>query len=362
MEKDTVIVIPAYEPEGKLVDFIGNLKEAGYEKIIVVDDGSGVDYRSIFLSIELMDVIVLRHMRNFGKGQALRTAFLYLKENETGRYFVITADADGQHLISDIKKVDCALRENPNSLVLGTRDFDLEHVPFKSKNGNKITRKYFKLVTGLDCPDTQTGLRGFADSYIPFALSIEGDRYEYEMNFLMEAAKEMPFYYEPIETIYEDNNSVSHFRPVADSLRIYGRPVRFLISSLSSSGVDLLLFYLLTVFLKYPHGKQIVFATVIARICSGLFNFEMNKHFSFKSKGKTLREGLRYLLLFIGQMSLSAGGVALLSLLIPEVPAKIIVDSTLFIFSYLIQKQWVFAKEEHGGTYEKAFVGVDSNI
>ena len=346
MKEKSIIIIPAYEPEGKLVDFVVELKEAGYEKIIVVDDGSGVDYHSIFSSVELMDVTVLRHMRNMGKGQALRTAFLYIKKHDQEENAVITADADGQHLIKDIKKVDQALKEHPKDLILGVRDFTGENVPLRSKKGNEITRKYFRLVTGIDCPDTQTGLRGIPNCWLDFALGIEGDRYEYEMNFLMEAAKKIPFTYIPITTVYENKNECSHFRPVADSFRIYGRPLRFLVSSLISSGVDLSLFYILTVFLVLPVAKQILLATVIARICSGIANFQLNKHFSFRSKGKVQKEGVKYGFLFAGQMMLSAGGVSLLSLLLPKLLSKIIVDSVLFVFSYIIQKQWVFAKEE----------------
>ncbi|MCR4674149.1 MAG: bifunctional glycosyltransferase family 2/GtrA family protein [Lachnospiraceae bacterium] len=360
MDRDTVIVIPAYEPEGRLVDFVGDLREVGYEYIVVVDDGSGVDYRSIFSSIELMDIVVLRHMRNLGKGRALCTAFLYIKNRLGESVNIITADADGQHLVKDIKKVEKKLKENPVDLVLGVRDFTSENVPFKSKKGNEITRKFFKLTTGVDCPDTQTGLRGIPGSMLEFALGVYGDRYEYEMNFLTEAAQRYHFSYVPITTVYENNNACSHFRPVMDSLRIYGRPVRFLLSSLTSSGVDLLLFYLLTVFLQYPHGKQIIIATIIARVCSGVVNFEMNKHFSFKSKGKAHKEGARYFVLFVGQMMLSAGGVSIVSAVLPNPFAKIIVDTLLFVLSYIIQKQWVFAKEIKGESYEKSAVSINS--
>ncbi|MCR5397853.1 MAG: bifunctional glycosyltransferase family 2/GtrA family protein [Lachnospiraceae bacterium] len=345
--KETIIVIPAYEPEGKLVDFVGDLKEVGYEKIIVVDDGSGVEYRSIFSSVELMDVVVLHHMKNMGKGQALRTAFFFIDTKKDWQGPIITADADGQHLIKDITKVELALEKYPQRLVLGVRDFDGENVPFKSRQGNKITSRYFKLITGVNCPDTQTGLRGIPNSMLKFALDVEGDRYEYEMNFLVEASKQTSFYYVPITTVYENNNACSHFRPVQDSLRIYGRPLRFLVSSLTGASVDLLLFYLLTLSLSFPHSQQILVATVVARVCSGIVNFFMNKHFSFKSRGKTSYEGVKYLSLFVGQMLLSAAGVSLLSMLLPNMAAKIAVDCLLFVLSYIIQKQWVFANERN---------------
>ncbi len=354
--KETIIVIPAFEPEGKLVDFVGDLKEVGYEKIIVVDDGSGVEYRSIFSSVELMDVVVLHHLKNMGKGQALRTAFFFIDTKKDWQGPIITADADGQHLIKDIMKVELALEKYPQRLVLGIRDFDGENVPFKSRQGNKITKRYFKFITGVNCPDTQTGLRGIPKSMLKFALDVEGDRYEYEMNFLVEASKKTSFYYVPITTVYENNNACSHFRPVQDSLRIYGRPLRFLISSLTGASVDLLLFYLLTLALSFPHSQQILVATVVARVCSGIVNFFMNKHFSFKSRGKTSYEGVKYLSLFMGQMLLSAAGVSLLSMLLPNMAAKIAVDCLLFVLSYIIQKQWVFANERNMYSFRRFVV------
>ena len=53
---------------------------------------------------------------------------------------------------------------------------------------------------------------------------VPGDRYEYEMNVLMELVRrDVPILEMEIETIYIDNNASSHFRPVRDSFRIYGQ-------------------------------------------------------------------------------------------------------------------------------------------
>ena len=52
---------------------------------------------------------------------------------------VVTADSDGQHRVEDVIKLAKEVEENPDTLILGCRDFDLEQVPPKSKFGNKIT-------------------------------------------------------------------------------------------------------------------------------------------------------------------------------------------------------------------------------
>lgn len=166
------------------------------------------------------------------------------------------------------------------------------------------------------------------------------------MNFLSDASCVAKLVEVPIETVYENDNSDSHFRPIRDSLRVYGRPLRFALASLTGACVDYLLFILLTLALSLPQSEEIWFATVIARIFSGAVNFFMNKHFSFKSRQPAGNEAVRYFLLFVVQMCASAAFVSLLSLIMPKVVAKIVIDSILFVFSYAIQKKWVFRKEK----------------
>ncbi len=349
VERNAMVVIPAYEPDERLVGYVGEIFSKGFDWVLVVDDGSGGDYQSIFWKVEDLGAFVLHHEENRGKGQALRTAFAYVSKHFGYRYPVITADSDGQHLADDVVRVDEALGRYPDRLVLGTRDFTGKDVPFKSRSGNRITSKFFKLSTGIDCPDTQTGLRGIPASMLDFALQVEGDRYEYEMNFLMEAAERVEFYYQPITTVYEDGNAGSHFRPLRDSLLIYGKPIRFALASLTGAAVDFCLFFLFEQVLFYRMATKILFSTVGARVCSGVVNFLLNKHFCFRSGGSTAREGVKYFTLFVGQMLLSAGWVTLLSLILPDLLAKAIVDTTLFVISYAIQKRWVFKADKTGG-------------
>ena len=131
---------------------------------------------------------VLTHEHNQGKGQALKTAYDYILERGTCGS-IVTADADGQHKIWDIFRTAKKASENPNKLILGVRAFTGK-VPLRSRFGNSLTKALFKLQTGVGVTDTQTGLRAFTTNLIPFMLEIEGQRYEYEMNMLLEASKE----------------------------------------------------------------------------------------------------------------------------------------------------------------------------
>ncbi|MBR4754116.1 MAG: bifunctional glycosyltransferase family 2/GtrA family protein [Lachnospiraceae bacterium] len=348
--RENVIIIPALDPDKKLLNTVANLHEEGLDKIILVNDGSDAACEHIFLNALRIGCEVVTHEVNRGKGAALKSGISAALKIYGENINIITADADGQHKAKDILKVAQTLSLTSNTLVLGTRDFSGSHVPFKSRFGNRITSKVFKLTTGVKCPDTQTGLRGIPASLINLALETEGSRYEYEMNFLNAASKIVPFSFVPIETIYESDNKGSHFRPVKDSLIIYGSFLRFLAASITGFLVDYGLFTALLKVLKLAHvrhqSRRIMIATIIARIFSGIVNFVLNKKLAFKSKGNTLEESIRYLILFLCQMGASALFTAMLSTLLPAAAAKIIVDTCLFFVSFIVQKRLVFRPKD----------------
>ena len=106
------IVIPAYQPDNKLIKLIEKIHEKSDFRILVIDDGSSSKCQNIFDKAEQY-ATVLRHQVNQGKGQALKTAFTYIRQqNSYGT--VVTADADGQHKIWDILRTANKASENPN--------------------------------------------------------------------------------------------------------------------------------------------------------------------------------------------------------------------------------------------------------
>ena len=269
------IVIPAYQPDNKLIKLIEKIHEKSDFHILVIDDGSSSKCQKIFDKAEQYTT-VLRHQVNLGKGQALKTAFSYIQEqNIYGT--VVTADADGQHKIWDIFRTANKASENPNKLILGVRAFTGK-VPLRSRFGNSLTKALFKLQTGVGVTDTQTGLRAFTTNLIPFMLKIEGQRYEYEMNMLLEASKEYEILEVPIETVYINDNEGSHFRPIRDGLMIYKNIFKFSLSSFSSFLVDYLVYAIAILFLPtVPTGLRIFLANGLARVTSSVFNYSTNK-------------------------------------------------------------------------------------
>lgn len=353
-------LIPAYEPDEKLEKYVDELINNGFKKILIVNDGSSEKANKYFENLQKREeCIVIKHEKNKGKGQALKTGFKYYIENCSSIYDgIVTADSDGQHTAEDTVKIAKDIIENKNKkmLVLGVRDFDNENVPFKSRFGNNITKLIFKVLYGKYISDTQTGLRGFTNEYIKDCIEITGDRYEYETNMLIQATRNnVEIKEEIIETIYINDNETSHFNPIKDSLKIYkllfGNFIKFSCSGIISFVIDWGIFVIFAncVLIFLDQTKAILFATIIARVISSIVNFVLNKNivFNLKSNKNLKIIIIKYYALCIIQMLLSATLVILFTQILPITKniIKIIIDICLFFISYQIQQKYIFNKK-----------------
>lgn len=246
MFQDVVIVIPAYEPDDRLLELLKNIrdKENQMFDIILVDDGSGADFAPLFAIAQSNYACHLqRHADNKGKGRALKTAISYILDNFPNAKGIVTIDSDGQHTYEDMMKCLAEFLQHPDSLVLGVRTFE-KSVPLRSKFGNLLTRDVLGAMTGVNVSDTQTGLRVIPMSWLPKLLTVEGERYDFEMNMLLEAKEDNILIREVgIATIYLDENQSSHFDAIRDSIRIYKVFFKYIFSSLFSFLVDIVAFY-----------------------------------------------------------------------------------------------------------------------
>ena len=339
-----IALVPAYKPGESMIGMLGELKAKGFETV-VVDDGSGEGYYNIFEKAAELS-IALAHNGNRGKGAALKTGLAFIKENFTPPYCVVTMDADGQHSVEDAERVCEKADGHRQSLILGCREFKGEDVkvPKKSLFGNKITRTVFRLSSGVDVSDTQTGLRAFSDRHISRLLEISGERYEYEMNMLMVYAKEeLPIEEVPIKTIYIDNNSSSHFDPIHDSARIYKEILKFSASSFLSFLLDYGLYCLFTLM-----TGSLLFSNISARIFSSAANFEMNRRLVFKSENSAAKSAVQY---FALAAFILLFNTLLLDFLVSVTPlgryaAKLITEMCMFALSWTVQKTMIFKRKD----------------
>ena len=345
-----IVVIPAYQPSEILLNLVKDVIAVGYG-VIVVDDGSSSDVQWIFEQLQtLPDVVVLRHPENMGKGAALKTAFRYIRELRAPTTYIVTMDADGQHLPDDMEQAVMTARLHPGSLVLGVRDFNNE-IPFRSKLGNKMTRMAFRIISRTKVTDTQTGLRAFGFSLLDYMLQTEGSGYEYEMNMLLHSRRNhIPIVEIPIKTVYLDkDNPSSHFHPFRDSIKIFKTIFKFASSSLAGFALDYVLFMVLTG-ITQGFTYSLLLSNVVARLGSGTFNYLLNRNFVFKEKENTCKTVLGYLLLAVGillsnNMVLSFYAYALM---FPAWLAKVLTEITLFFLSLMVQSKLIFKKRTHG--------------
>lgn len=352
-----IVVIPAFEPDEKLIKVVEELHSKTDYPVIVVDDGSGEGCASIFSEAERY-AHVIHHEVNRGKGAAMKTAFSYIKSNEAFDKDdgIITVDADGQHLIGDIIRVSEAWKQKPDALVLGGRRFTGK-VPLRSRFGNGVTRFVFALTTGVRVHDTQTGLRAFGVRIIDEMLSISGDRYEYEINQLLYCTKMHRKIEEvTIETVYLNNNESSHFNTFRDSWRIYKTIFSFIGSSLISWLVD----YVLLLFLAWLIGRLTggaglrlfgmtlepkLPALVIARVCSSILNYSLNRHVVFKSGTKRSVP-----LYFLTAAVMLAFNYFLISVMtkanLPLWLAQIFAQLIIYPINFVLQRKFVFSQSK----------------
>ena len=364
--KQLCVLIPSLEPDERLPQYIDSLLAADFGMVLVVNDGSSAEYDVIFNSIEARDRChVLRHEVNRGKGQALRTGIAYIRDH-TGFAGVITADADGQHIVSDTLKLANALPESGRELLLGSRDFSSKNknIPARSSFGNRVTSAVFAALYGHWLPDTQTGLRAVNRACFNDLLRVAGDRFEYEMNMLIFcASNKYKFTIIPIQTIYLEENKSSHFHPLRDSWRIYklllGSFFRYSASSIISFLIDyavlsLLMFWVFKdkpdiTLLGIPFSFKALVATPLARLCSAPVHFLLNRNFVFKS-GAGKGAVRRYVILALASLAITTLLFGFLDHYVHanalHILLKIMIDTAMYVVNYRIQRGWVFKEKQ----------------
>ncbi len=280
---DTVIMIPAYKPCDLMIGTVKELKEAGFD-ILIIDDGSGIEYKEVFDKVK-NDATVLSYPKNHGKGYAMKYGMKKLRELFPDCRYFITADADGQHSTKDILNINKELHSG-RGFILGTRTLT-KNAPLRSRLGNSLSRFIFTIASGLYLSDNQTGLRGFSTEHIEWMTRVGGNRYEYEMNMLIFAVKQrIKIDTVPIEAIYIDDNSSSHFNPLLDTLRIHRRIFISSFASIIAFLVSLHMILTASFVTGWEHWGYVVYSTCVF---SAMISWVMNRFvwyhgFNFKSE------------------------------------------------------------------------------
>ncbi len=210
------VLIPTYNNAGTLLDVLRKVSTYAGAQVIVVDDGSTDGTAAILGTFP--GIRVVRHSGNKGKGQALRTGFA--EARTMGWTHAITIDSDGQHDPGDLPAMAAAISKYPEAMIMGARDMGKSEVPGRSSFGNKFSNFWFKVETGIDLPDTQTGYRGWPLGPLSTFKTIS-DRFGFEVESIVKLAwRGTPFKVVPVSVRYDFPERVSHFRPFQDFARV----------------------------------------------------------------------------------------------------------------------------------------------
>lgn len=204
-------VIPALDAEATLGAVVAGLRRALPDAtIILVDDGSRDGTRR--LARERCDRVVAFDV-NRGKGAALRAGFE--EALAAGFAAVLTIDADGQHAPSAAPALLAALDDA--DVVIGSRSRTSTAMPLRRRLSNALSSAAISRCAGCALPDTQSGYRAIRADVLR-RVRPEGDRYEYETDFLIRAARAgLRIACVPVPTIY---GAPSHFRELRDAMRV----------------------------------------------------------------------------------------------------------------------------------------------
>ena len=221
IRKKTAIVICVYNNKGTLRQVVEGALKQQCALVTVVDDGcTDCDVQELLQDLEIS---LLRHEKNLGKGKALNTALKFLAEKNEIRW-MITLDADGQHMPEDVNNFLKEIAEDPceDRLFVGMRDFsDTDRIPPRSVKGRAFSNFWLKLETGCSLGDAQSGFRCYPLGVISQIKCISS-HYDWETEILVRAVwAGLKLVDVPVQVEYfTPETRVSHFDLFRDNLRI----------------------------------------------------------------------------------------------------------------------------------------------
>ena len=220
MTERIAVIIPALNAERTLARVVVDAR-LQLEPVLVIDDGSSDATGEVAAAV---GATVIRHPVNRGKGGALKTGFTWALEN--GFDGVITLDADGQHLASEIPKF---LRERESSgadLIIGGRSHLFEQMLPRRRMANRFSAACIAFASGVKITDSQSGFR-FYSANLMRNVQLRANGFDMESEVIVRAGRrKFAVVTIPIELGFVDGIATSHYKPLKDTLRIAWTVIR----------------------------------------------------------------------------------------------------------------------------------------
>lgn len=216
MPEKYLIAIPAKDAEKTLGKVVSECRRI-LPHVLVVDDGSSDETGRIAREA---GATVVRHEVNRRKGAALKTAFAWALQN--GYTAVITLDADGQHLPSEIPKLIAAYESSRGDLIIGSRAHLFEGMVPRRRRANRFSAWAVGFAAGSPAvDDAQSGFRIYRDRLIS-TVKVASDGFDFENEIIVRAGRGgYKIVMVPIELGFVDGLSTSHYKPVKDTAKIF---------------------------------------------------------------------------------------------------------------------------------------------
>jgi glycosyltransferase involved in cell wall biosynthesis len=209
------VLIPALNAERTLPSVV-EASRRELEPVVVIDDGS--TDRTSDVARDAGATIVLRHDVNRGKGGALKTGFAWALAN--GFDGVITLDADGQHLATEILKFVRERDASGADLIIGGRAHLFGGMLPRRRTANRVSAWCISKCAGTRVTDSQSGFRYYSGKLIR-SIELRTDGFDMESEVIVLAGKRgFRIVTIPIDLGFVDGIATSHFKPLMDTMRI----------------------------------------------------------------------------------------------------------------------------------------------
>jgi len=197
--ENVFVIIPAYNEGSRLGGVLANLKNEGFTRLIVVDDGSTDNTHEVARNA---GAVLISHHINRGPGAATQTGLEYARLCHAK--LAATIDADGQHNPKDLHTLIEKITQSRLDVVFGSRFLGKgNHIPVLKRIFNRIADLITFILSTQWVSDSQTGLKVFSHTALE-KIVINTDGFEFCTEIFMQIRQHKLKYCEvPITVNYE---------------------------------------------------------------------------------------------------------------------------------------------------------------